>query len=467
MNHEVPRFEEATRNAQPITRAFAVDLSVKRPDCIATLSYMTNTMGGRRLPVFITLIIAQCAFTRTIAFIVPSCHAIVRKAITPCTISAAGGVNPFTKTHCFSVLKEKTEECIDEDDEECSIDNLDACVASDDECCIVDDDGIEACEVRLSNKSEIPTLKSLVAMPIVEVQLAFLVVLSAFLVGLGTLPSLPPLVASITNNFELFISAIFTLEYLIRWSFEGFTFKFVLRPLSIIDLIAILPGFINILGALGFAIPPSFGALINLRLLRILRLQRVLVDYETFEKFELAIGLDPSNTRPYQLQLARIVISIYTLLSITAGLIYSAEHVSNPEVPDYFTALYFSLTTLTTVGFGDIHPVTTAGRWVVSGAILIGSAVIPAQAAALVEALLDREGEQGKAKNISKNDISVDETARITVESEKVDGYYVVEGKESSLESIMARMDSLESKMDETNERMDRILAALEAKQLR
>jgi voltage-gated potassium channel Kch len=167
------------------------------------------------------------------------------------------------------------------------------------------------------------------------------------------------------------------------------------------------------------------------------------------------------------LQLARIVISIYTLLSITAGLIYSAEHVSNPEVPDYFTALYFSLTTLTTVGFGDIHPVTTAGRWVVSGAILIGSAVIPAQAAALVEALLDREGEQGKAKNISKNDINVDATVGVTVASEKVDGYYVAEGRDSHLESIMARMDSLESKMDETNERMDRILVALEAKELR
>jgi voltage-gated potassium channel len=423
-------------------------------------------MGGRRLPFLTTLTIAQCSFV-TIAFIVPSCHTSSgRKAILTPYISAAG-VIPSTKTNFYPALKEEAEECDDDDDEECSIDNLDACVASDtnDECCIDDDD---ACEVRLSsNKSEIPTLKSSVAMPIVEVQLAFLVVLSAFLVGLGTLPSLPPMVASITNNVELFISAIFTLEYLIRWSLENFTFKYVVRPLAIIDLIAILPGFIKIVAFLGFVVPPSFGLLINLRLLRILRLQRVLVDYETFEKFEIAIGLDPSNTRPYQLQLARIVISIYTLLSITAGLIYSAEHVSNPEVPDYFTALYFSLTTLTTVGFGDIHPVTTAGRWVVSGAILIGSAVIPAQAAALVEALLDREGEQGKAKNISKNDINVDATVGVTVASEKVDGYYVAEGRDSHLESIMARMDSLESKMDETNERMDRILVALEAKELR
>lgn len=434
-----------------------------------------HAMKGRRIhvPVLTILTLAvsvsqHAVSVRALAFVVPvrSCQH-PRKAITARISAAAGhGVIPSTTSRFSSLLKEQEEieECIDEDDEECSIYNLEACVESNqdnEECCIDD----KEFEVRVPT-----TLKSLVAMPIVEVQLALLVVLSAFLVGLGTLPSLPPMVASITKDFELFISAIFTLEYLIRWSLEDFAFKFVVRPLAIIDLIAILPGFLSIVAAIGFAIPPSFtgGALINLRLLRILRLQRVLVDYETFENFELAIGLDPSDTRPYQLQLARIVISVYTLLSITAGLIYSAEHVSNPEVPDYFTALYFSLTTLTTVGFGDIHPVTNAGRWVVSGAILIGSAVIPSQAAALVEALLDRQGEQGIGKNTTSktNNMDGDEPVSVTAEPEKADEYYI-KGKDSATESIMDRMASLERKMEETNERMDRILAALETKQLR
>ena len=53
----------------------------------------------------------------------------------------------------------------------------------------------------------------------------------------------------------------------------------------------------------------------------------------------------------------RTVSSIFALLFITAGLVYIAEQDVNPKIPDYFTAFYFALTTLTTVGFGDVVPV--------------------------------------------------------------------------------------------------------------
>ena len=82
----------------------------------------------------------------------------------------------------------------------------------------------------------------------------------------------------------------------------------------------------------------------------------------TFSQFEMALGLPPQAIRPYQLQLARVLLSIFTLLSVSSGLIYTCEHDVNPEIPDYFAALYFGLTTLTTVGFGDITPITAGGR---------------------------------------------------------------------------------------------------------
>ena len=78
---------------------------------------------------------------------------------------------------------------------------------------------------------------------------------------------------------------------------------------------------------------------------------------------------------------------IFTLLFISTGLIYNAEHATNPQLPDYFTALYFGLTTLTTVGFGDITPITAEGRLVVSVSILAGIAIIPVQLSSLAEAL--------------------------------------------------------------------------------
>ena len=101
-----------------------------------------------------------------------------------------------------------------------------------------------------------------------------------------------------------------------------------------------------------------------------------------------------TDVRPYQLQLARVLVAISTLVSVSTGLIYTAEHEVNPQIPDYFTALYFGLTTLTTVGFGDIAPVTFQGRLVVGGTILAGAAIIPAQAATLAEAYLDFQNER-------------------------------------------------------------------------
>jgi hypothetical protein len=126
----------------------------------------------------------------------------------------------------------------------------------------------------------------------------------------------------------------------------------------------------------------------------------VLTDIGTFGRFEVALGLKPKDVRPYQLQLARVLLSIFTLLSVASGLIYTAEHNVNPGINDYFDALYFGLTTLTTVGFGDIVPVTAQGKFVVCGSIIAGVAIIPAQTAEFVDALLafqmDQEGKGGR-----------------------------------------------------------------------
>jgi hypothetical protein len=131
--------------------------------------------------------------------------------------------------------------------------------------------------------------------------------------------------------------------------------------------------------------------LINLRLLRLLRWQRVLQDLPTFQNFQSALLGVPSCSvppiQPYQLQLARVLVSIVTLLCVSAGLIYTTERQVNPNLSDFFTALYFTLTTLTTVGFGDITPMTPQGKMVVSASILAGIAILPAQAASLVDAL--------------------------------------------------------------------------------
>jgi voltage-gated potassium channel Kch len=67
----------------------------------------------------------------------------------------------------------------------------------------------------------------------------------------------------------------------------------------------------------------------------------------------------------WQLQLPRTE-HICTLLSVSTSLVYTAEL----DIPNYITAFYFGLTTLTTVGFGDFVPVSWEGRLFLSGSIL-------------------------------------------------------------------------------------------------
>lgn len=253
------------------------------------------------------------------------------------------------------------------------------------------------------------------ARPRTEVNVEGMVLLFTLLVALTTVSTLPSQILDLCFLGEDIISFVFVVEFFARWYGQNLSFKHLLNPFSLIDLLVISPLLIQSLPPFMLAYIPTFlspsSGLINLKLLRVLRFQRVLTDLETFRTYEMELGLKASDVRPYQLQLARIIISLFTLLSVASGLIYTAEHTVNPEgFPDYFTALYFGLTTLTTVGFGDITPVTFQGRLVVMGSIIVGVAVIPAQAASLVEALLifQKEKEVKRNGNLSEMDDNFD-----------------------------------------------------------
>jgi voltage-gated potassium channel len=239
-------------------------------------------------------------------------------------------------------------------------------------------------------------IKRFLKKPTTEILEAFLVLISTVLVAVDTLDGLSPFVYKSISHVQDVLAYTFCLDFILRWYVnvkEGP--KYFAKPLVLVDfIVVVLPILLPAFRA-GHLLPAwctSKGGLINLRLLRLLRLQRVLTDMETFSSFQEALGVrDPQQVQPYKLQLARVLLSLFTLLCVASGLIYTTEHTVNPGITDFFTALYFGLTTLTTVGFGDITPVTTGGKLVVMGSILAGVAVIPKQAAALVEALLDYE----------------------------------------------------------------------------
>lgn len=256
------------------------------------------------------------------------------------------------------------------------------------------------------------TVANFVTEPSVEILIASVVLLNSLLVALSTLDNISDLLPYIRTE-ETIIGTIFLADFLARWfSSCRDPLRFILDPQFAVDiLVVILPLVVSITPAslwrdvtfLPTALSQPSG-LFNLQLLRVLRLQRFLQDLDTFERFvEQATGktnVKANIVQDWQLQLARVALSLFTLISVATGLIYTAEQTVNPNINNYFDALYFGLTTLTTVGFGDVSPVTWQGRLIVCGSIVFGVAVVPAQAAALLEALLDREEvRSGRAGN--------------------------------------------------------------------
>eukprot|EP00404_Azadinium_spinosum_P061600 CAMPEP_0180713722 /NCGR_PEP_ID=MMETSP1038_2-20121128/12053_1 /TAXON_ID=632150 /ORGANISM="Azadinium spinosum, Strain 3D9" /LENGTH=352 /DNA_ID=CAMNT_0022746065 /DNA_START=96 /DNA_END=1154 /DNA_ORIENTATION=- len=213
----------------------------------------------------------------------------------------------------------------------------------------------------------------------------FFVIIAIATFAIGTL-ELGPFWKAFLFVVEHVLNAVFFAKYFLRWYARNCRPNYLLKREMLIDAIAGLP---LILVVLGVDTAAASWALAFLRLLRTLRLQRWLRDKETFMQLARSVGVRIDLGR-FELQLARAVISISTLLFVSSGLMYNAEHYVNPNFPNFFVSLYFGLVTLTTVGFGDITPVTAEGRAIVCVSILVGVALIPVQLSKLTEAFLEK-----------------------------------------------------------------------------
>lgn len=172
--------------------------------------------------------------------------------------------------------------------------------------------------------------------------------------------------------------ATFTIEYLLRlWSCTVDSrfrnpvlgrIRFALRPLLIIDLVAILPFYLPII------IPFDLRFLRALRLIRILRMLKM-------GRYSESLRLFASVLKSKKEELVIAVFVTFILLIVSSSLMYFVENEAQPEnfssIPD---AMWWGVATMTTVGYGDVYPVTPVGRFL--GAIIailgIGMFALPA-----------------------------------------------------------------------------------------
>jgi len=178
-------------------------------------------------------------------------------------------------------------------------------------------------------------------------------------------------------NIEVVTVFLFILEYLAWLYGSTHRFRHLVRIYSIIDLVAILPTLFQL-------ILPAFGISVNINFLKTIRIFKVFRIFRFVRFFE-----DPhfffGSISLEVLRLARLVMIILMLFFVSSGLFFYVENPVNSQVQNFGNAFYFIVVALTTVGFGDIVPVSEAGRWVTVLAIVSGIILIPWQASQIVK----------------------------------------------------------------------------------
>jgi voltage-gated potassium channel len=178
-------------------------------------------------------------------------------------------------------------------------------------------------------------------------------------------------------NTEIIIVSFFIIEYVARLYGAKNRLKQLIDVYSIVDFIAIVPT-LSLLVLPLFGITPNFGFLRVIRMIRVLRIFRFLRFTADPDFFFGTITLRFLN-------LIKLFLIILMIFFISSGLFFHVENAINPHVENFGDAFYYTVVTLSTVGFGDITPMSEAGKWVTVLMILSGIILIPWQVSRLVK----------------------------------------------------------------------------------
>jgi len=189
-----------------------------------------------------------------------------------------------------------------------------------------------------------------------------LILVSIVTFSVETIPDLKPQTRTILYAIEVFSVSIFTLEYLLRIYVADSKPKFIFSFFGIIDLLAILPFYL------------SFGIdLRSLRALRFLRLFRIL----KLVRYNKAMNHFTRAIKSAKEEIFLFIFITLILIYFSAVGIYYFENEAQPEhFSSIFDSLWWAIITLTTVGYGDVYPITLGGKVFTFFILMIGLGIV-------------------------------------------------------------------------------------------
>jgi len=231
---------------------------------------------------------------------------------------------------------------------------------------------------------------------LIGVSLVTLIAANVIAVILESVPELANRYGECFRWFEIVSVGIFTVEYVFRIVFcyqddrysKPLTgrLKYMLSPMAVIDLLAILP----------FYLPMIF--VLDLRFLRALRLLRVVRILKLGRHSDALNMLSRVFVRKKE-ELSICIFAVLLLLVIVSSVMYHAEHETQQEAFSSIPAtMWWGVTTLTTVGYGDIYPVTAWGKVLAAFMAILGVGLFALPAGILASGFAE-EIQSQKTKN--------------------------------------------------------------------
>jgi len=202
-----------------------------------------------------------------------------------------------------------------------------------------------------------------------DIFIIVLIFLNVLATIVGTVPSIEAGARGFLEWFELLSVAVFSIEYLVRlWACTteprfaspiAGRIRFALGGMALIDLVAILPFYLPFIGW-------DLRSLRALRLFRIVRVAKVGRYYSSLQLIKRVL-----RAKREELLLTTTLMTL--LLVMASSVLYYCENPSQPEVFSSIPAsMWWAITTLTTVGYGDMYPVTALGKLFASVIAVLG-----------------------------------------------------------------------------------------------